>query len=193
MTARGFYRILNRLSDVPLPLDAGDFRLLDRQVVDVLCTLREENRYIRGLVSWIGFPQSAVLYSRDPRFSGSSKYSLRRMVRLAVDGVTSFSERPLRFSAQIGAMITALSLAYVAYTVIAKLVDPSRSLPGYASLLSVVLFLGGVQLLSIGLLGEYVGRIYRESKHRPLYVVAERLGQSDPRRSTDGADPGPVG
>lgn len=175
-TARRFYRMLNGLSEVPLPLDAGDFRLLDRQVLDVLKTLREENRYIRGLVSWIGFPQSAVLYERDSRFAGETKYSLAKMVKLATDGITSFSEKPLRFSFQVGILITVAAAIVMLYIAIAKLLEPSQSIPGYASLMCVTLFLGGVQLLSIGLLGEYVGRIYRESKERPLYVVAESLG-----------------
>lgn len=177
LTAKAFYRVLNTLSEVPLPLDAGDFRLMDRQVVDVLCDLREENRYIRGLVTWVGFPQSAVVYRRDPRFSGSSKYNLTRMVKLALDGITSFSERPLRFSFQVGSFVTLCTALYTAYIVISKIVAPERQLPGYASLMAVVLFLGGVQLLTIGLLGEYVGRIYRESKDRPLYVLAEEVGE----------------
>jgi glycosyltransferase involved in cell wall biosynthesis len=179
-TARRFYRMLNGLSEVPLPLDAGDFRLLDRQVLDVLKTLREENRYIRGLVSWIGFPQSAVVYERDSRFAGESKYSLSKMIKLATDGITSFSEKPLRFSFQVGIFITIAAAATMLYIVIAKVIEPSQSIPGYASLMCVTLFLGGVQLLSIGLLGEYVGRIYRESKERPLYVVAESLGGTIP-------------
>lgn len=175
-TARRFYRMLNGLSEVPLPLDAGDFRLLDRQVLDVLKTLREENRYIRGLVSWIGFPQSAVVYERDSRFAGESKYGLSKMIKLATDGITSFSEKPLRFSFQVGMFITVAAAVVMLYIAVAKLIQPSQSIPGYASLMCVTLFLGGVQLLSIGLLGEYVGRIYRESKERPLYVVAESLG-----------------
>jgi dolichol-phosphate mannosyltransferase len=175
-TARAFYRLMNRLSDVPMPLDAGDFRLLDRQVVDVLSQLREDNRYIRGLVSWVGFPQSAVVYERDARYAGETKYSLAKMVRLAADGITSFSERPLRLAFSVGAIIMVVASLLAAYIVFAKLADPASSIPGFASLMCVVLFLGGFQLLFLGLLGEYVGRIYRESKRRPLYVVADSFG-----------------
>jgi dolichol-phosphate mannosyltransferase len=175
-TARAFYRLLNRLSDVPLPLDAGDFRLLDRQVIDVLSQLREDNRYIRGLVSWVGFPQSAVVYEREARYAGQTKYSLTKMVRLATDGITSFSQRPLRLAFTAGAVITAVSAFLAAYIAFAKLADPARAIPGFASLMCAVLFLGGVQLLFLGLLGEYVGRIYRETKRRPLYVVADSFG-----------------
>jgi polyisoprenyl-phosphate glycosyltransferase len=174
-TAKWFYRLLNRLSDTPLPVDSGDFRLMDRQVVDALCELREENRYIRGLVSWVGFSQTAVHYARDPRHAGETKFTMRKMVRFAVDGITSFSEKPLRVSIQMGMLTCVVGLVLAAAIVIGKLIRPGSALPGYASIMSVVLFFGGVQLLSIGLMGEYVGRIYRESKRRPLYFVAERL------------------
>jgi dolichol-phosphate mannosyltransferase len=181
-TAKKFYRTLNRLSDTPLPVDSGDFRLLDRQVVDALCQLREENRYIRGMVSWIGFSQTAVEYARDPRYAGETKYTLRKMVRFAVDGITSFSEKPLRVSIQVGIITCFIALVLASIIVVGKVLEPDSALPGYASLMVVVLFFGGVQLLSIGLLGEYVGRIYRESKGRPLYFVAERLNFDDEER-----------
>ena len=175
-TARAFYRLLNRLSDIPLPLDAGDFRLLDRQVIDVLSELREENRYIRGLVSWLGFPQSAVIYERDARYAGKTKYSLAKMVKLALDGITSFSRRPLRLAFTVGSALTVVAGLLAAYIVVAKLAEPASSIPGFASLMCVVLFLGGFQLLFLGLLGEYVGRIYGETKRRPLYIVADSFG-----------------
>lgn len=179
LTAKWFYRLLNRLSDTPLPLDSGDFRLMDRQVVEVLKDIREENRYIRGLVSWIGFSQCAVEYERDRRYAGESKYTIRRMLRFAADGITSFSEKPLRLSIQLGVITTVVTLFLGAFIVVGKLLDPDSGIPGYASLMTVVLFFGGVQLLSIGLLGEYVGRIYRESKRRPLYIVAEKVNFED--------------
>lgn len=179
LTAKWFYRVLNRLSDTPLPLDSGDFRLMDRQVVNVLKEIREENRYIRGLVSWVGFTQGSVEYQRDPRYAGESKYTLRRMIKFAADGVTSFSEKPLRLSIQLGALTTLLTLLLAAFIVVGKLLNPDNALPGYASLMTVILFFGGVQLLSIGLLGEYVGRTYRETKRRPLYVVAEQVNFDD--------------
>ncbi len=179
VTAKAFYRLMNRLSETELPADTGDFRLLDQRVVAELRGIREENRYIRGLVSWIGFRQTAVHYERDARFAGESKFTVGRMVRFAADGVTSFSEKPLRFAVQIGLLITALTLVLALWIVIGRLLSPEDSFPGFASLAVIVLFLGGVQLLSIGLLGEYIGRIYRESKRRPLYVVAERSGFDD--------------
>jgi dolichol-phosphate mannosyltransferase len=178
-TASIFYRLVNRLSDVDLPADSGDFRLLDRCVVEELRKIREENRYLRGLVAWVGFAQTSVPYARDPRFAGTTKFTVGRMLRFALDAVTSFSERPLRFAAQIGALVTSLTLALSVWIVVGRLLSPDTAFPGFASLAVIILFLGGVQLLSIGLLGEYIGRIYRESKRRPLYVVAERRGFGD--------------
>lgn len=173
-TARVFYRLVNRLSDVDLPLDAGDFRLMDRRVVDVLKEIREENRYVRGLVAWVGFDQCALPYERDVRFAGETKYPLRKMFRFAADGISSFSEKPLRLAAQVGMLVTAIAFAAASYIVIGKIANPSSALPGYASLMTVLLLLTGVQLLTIGILGQYLGRTYRESKRRPLYIVAER-------------------
>lgn len=174
-TAKWFYRLLNRLSDTPLVADSGDFRLMDRQVVDVLKDIREESRYIRGLVSWIGFSQCSVEYRRNPRYAGTSKFTLRRMLKFAADSITSFSDKPLRLSIRLGAVTTLFTLVLGSLIVLGKLLNPDSALPGYASLMTVVLFFGGVQLMSIGVLGEYVGRTYRETKRRPLYVVAERV------------------
>lgn len=187
LTARWFYRLVNRISDTNLPVDSGDFRLLDQRVVRVLRDVREENRYVRGLVAWAGFTQTAVKYTRDPRYAGTSKFTFRKMARFAADAITSFSEKPLRLATQIGLLITAATLLLGAWITVSRLLNPDDSFPGFASLMVVVLFLGGVQLLSIGLLGEYVGRIYREAKRRPLYVVAERLNfdeQADPPNTT---------
>ena len=181
-TAKLFYRVMNRLSDVDLPLDSGDFRLMDRQVVDALKAIREENRYIRGLVSWVGFKQCALEYERDARYAGATKFTFRRMARFALDGITSFSEKPLRLAVQLGALTTVAAMLLACWIVVSKLVNPDDALPGFASLMVVTLFFGGVQLLSIGLLGEYTGRIYRESKRRPLYLIAERENLD----STDG-------
>lgn len=179
VTAKVFYRVINWLSDIQLPLDAGDFRLMDRQVVDALGEIREENRYMRGLVTWVGFEQSALEFERDPRFAGTTNYPLPKLIRLALDGITSFSERPLRLALQVGTLITLLAVLLVSWIVASRIVSPESSRPGFASLMVVLLFLGGVQLMSIGLLGEYVGRIYRETKQRPLYIVAERIGPAD--------------
>lgn len=173
ITAKAFYRLINWMSEVELPVDTGDFRLMDRKVVEALQSIREENRYIRGLVAWVGFAQTAVLYERDPRVAGATKFTFRKMLRFALDGITSFSEKPLRLAVQIGSFITAVTLALAGWIIVGKILNPRSALPGFTSLMVVVLFLGGIQLLAIGLMGEYVGRIYRESKRRPLYLVDE--------------------
>jgi hypothetical protein len=178
-TSKLYYGLMDRVSEVPLPRQAGDFRLLDRAVVDVLDRMPERNRYVRGMVAWVGFPQCAVEYERDPRYAGSTKYTLGRMVRLALDGLTSFSDRPLRLATQLGVIVTVLSFAFAAWTIIATFIDPHSFSRGWPSLMAVVLFLGGVQLLCVGVLGEYVGRVYRETKGRPLYVVGEVIESSD--------------
>jgi len=182
-TARVFYRLINWLSDVHLPLDAGDFRLLDRKVVDALKNIREENRYMRGLVSWVGFKQCALPYEREPRFAGETHYPLRRMLRFATDGITSFSEKPLKIAISLGTLVTVGAFLMAMYIVVGKVIDPDSQLPGYASLMAVVLLLGGIQLLSIGILGQYLGRTYREAKGRPLYIVADRVNIHDPNTS----------
>src|SRR5262249_43445609 len=137
---------------------------------------REDSRYVRGLVSWVGFTQRALPYEREARFAGHTKYPLRKMLRFAADAITSFSERPLRLATGFGMLITVAPLAVAAWLIIGKLVARERWVQGGRSVIVAVLFVGGVQLLSIGLLGEYVGRVYRETKDRPLYVVAERYG-----------------
>jgi glycosyltransferase involved in cell wall biosynthesis len=175
LSAGAFYRILSRLSDVRVPLDSGDFRLMDRAVVDVLKELREESRYLRGLVSWVGFRQCPLPYDRDPRFAGKTKFGLSRMFVFALDGISSFSDKPLRVASHLGMLVTVGSLLAMVWVIAGKLIDPTRSIAGWTSVMVVVLFLGGVQLLSIGLLGEYVGRIFRQAKARPLYVVARRV------------------
>jgi len=175
-TAKLFYRFVGRLSDTPLPLDAGDFRLLDRAVADVLREMREEARYLRGMVAWAGFRQEALRYERDERFAGQTKYSLAKMTKLGLDGVASFSSRPLVLAAELGAVITVGAFLYLLWIVANRLADPHSVVAGWTSVLVAILFLGGVQLLSIGILGVYVGRLFGESKRRPLYVVARRAG-----------------
>lgn len=171
---RRFYRLVQRLSETPMPENVGDFRLIDRVVREVFVSMREENRYIRGMFPWIGFSRGSISYERDVRFAGRSNYRLGRRFRLALDAVTSFSERPLTLAAAFGAFVTLLALALAIWIVVSKVLDPDRVLAGYGSLMVVVLFLGGVQLLSLGLIGSYLGRVYRESKARPLYVVRSR-------------------
>ena len=176
LTAHLFYRLITKLSDFNLPVDSGDFRLMDRTVVDALKSVREENRYIRGLISWIGFSQCGLEYERDVRYAGETKFNIKKMMKFAFDGITSFSDKPLRLSSKLGMIITAFAFLAMIWLIIGRLIHPERTIQGWTSLLVVVLFLGGIQLISIGVLGEYVGRIYRETKQRPLYIVAETWG-----------------
>ena len=175
VTAKLFYRFIQFMSDVKLPLDAGDFRLMDRKVVNALLEIREENRYIRGLISWIGFTQIGIPYDRDSRYAGVTKFNIAKMLRFAFDGITSFSDKPLLISSKIGMIITIISFITMIWLVISKIMNPETSIQGWTSMLVVILFLGGIQLISIGIIGEYIGRIYREAKRRPLYIIADRL------------------
>jgi glycosyltransferase involved in cell wall biosynthesis len=185
-TARVFYRLINRLSHVEMPLDAGDFRLMDRRVVEVLLSMPERDRYLRGMVSWIGFRQAAVLYRRAPRRAGSSKYPLAKMIRFATDGLLSFSLTPLRLAIWTGFASIALALAGIVWALVVRLYT-NDYVKGWASIFTAVLFIGGVQLITLGIIGEYIGRIYAEVKRRPLYVVAERLGFAQ-NETTDAQD-----
>ncbi|MDO8848036.1 MAG: glycosyltransferase family 2 protein [Coriobacteriia bacterium] len=173
VSAALFYRLLSWMSETPLPLDAGDFRLLDRKAADALRSMREESRYIRGMVAWLGFEQCAVEYSRDPRFSGKGNYTMRKLLRLASDGIVSFSSKPLLLAGRFGAAVTIVGFLYGMYLVVNKMVHPDAVLQGWTSVVLIVLFLGGVQLMSIGLLGSYIARIFYETKGRPLYFVSE--------------------
>lgn len=170
-TARLFYRLINRLSDVPIPLDVGDFRLLSRRAVDAFNAMPECDRFIRGMVAWVGFRQVAVPYSRDRRHAGESKYPLRRMLRFAWDGIVSFSDAPARFATTVGFVVLAIA-AVVATQVFVAYFFARDPVPGWTSTFLAILFLGGMQSLCIGILGEYIARIYREVKRRPLYLVA---------------------
>jgi glycosyltransferase involved in cell wall biosynthesis len=181
-TAKAFYRLINRLSEIEIPLDVGDFRLLDRKVVDVLLAMPERDRFLRGMVSWIGFKQIAVIYDRAPRGAGESKYPLMKMLRFAVDSVISFSFVPLRLAIWVGFGAIAASFAGIVYALVIRLYTTDW-VRGWASIFTALLFLGGVQLITLGIVGEYVGRIYAEVKLRPLYVVRERLGFADEARS----------
>jgi dolichol-phosphate mannosyltransferase len=188
LTARIHYRLLDRFADVRMPHDAGDFRLMDRAVVDVLKQMQEENRYMRGMVAWVGFQQCGVEYEREARYAGTTAYTFRKMLRLAVDAVTGFSDRPLRMMTGLGLIATAVGLASGVYVIVAELVGNSDTLRGWASLMTAVLFMGGIQLLCVGIIGEYIGRIYRETKRRPLYVVAEEIGRTTTADRTAGPD-----
>jgi dolichol-phosphate mannosyltransferase len=173
-TAQMFYRLLNKLSDVPIPLDVGDFRLMDRKVVDGLRAMPERHRFIRGMVSWVGHRQKAVPYARARRHAGTSKYPLFKMMKFAIDGVTSFSTVPLRLATWVGFFIAGVASLGIVYALAARLFTKDW-VSGWAGLFISVLFLGGVQLIFLGVIGEYVGRIYSESKRRPLYLVSEYL------------------
>lgn len=174
-SAKLFYRLLNRLSEIEIPLDVGDFRLLDRRVVDVLLAMPERDRFLRGMISWIGFKQGAVIYDRAPRVAGESKYPLIKMVRFALDSVISFSFAPLRLASWIGFAAIGASFLGIVYALIIRLYT-TEWVRGWASIFTAILFLGGIQLITLGIVGEYVGRIYAEVKMRPLFVVRERLG-----------------
>lgn len=174
-TARLFYTVINRLSEVPIPIDTGDFRLMSRPVVDVLRRMPERHRFIRGMVSWVGFRQTALHYERPERFAGQTKYPLGKMLAFAADGILSFSIRPLQLSIALGLVSAGLATLGIAYALFMRIFT-SIWVEGWTALMLAVLFIGGVQLLCLGILGEYVGRIYNEVKSRPLYVVAERAG-----------------
>jgi dolichol-phosphate mannosyltransferase len=174
-TARFFYRLLNLLSDVPIPLDAGDFRLMSRRVVDALRSMPERDRFVRGMVSWVGFRQFALPYTRAERFAGRSKYPLRKMLRFATDGILSFSSKPLQMAVTMGMICAGFSLVGILYALFLRIFTDVW-VEGWTALMIAVLFMGGIQLISIGLLGEYVGRIYNEVKKRPLYILQDRAG-----------------
>ena len=177
-TAKAFYRLINRLSETKMPLDAGDFRLLDRKVVDVIKTMPERARFLRGMVSWAGFRQVSIPYDRAARHAGDSKYPLRKMIHFAMDGIISFSLVPLKLAIWTGFLAIWIAVAGIIVAIIDRLLEKNLT-RGWASLFVAVLFMGGVQLVSLGILGEYLGRIYTEVKRRPLYVVQERLGFAD--------------
>jgi len=174
-TARTFYRLINALSEVPLPLDSGDFRLIDRKVVLALRRMRERYRLLRAMTSWVGFRQAALPYERHKRFAGYSKYPLRKMIALALDGILSFSVVPLRIVTLVGLSMSLLSAAGIAYALIGRLFGDNW-VPGWTLLFISSLFFGGIQFIFLGIIGEYVGRIYGEVKQRPLFLVSEVIG-----------------
>jgi len=175
ISARGFYRLINKISDIPIPLDTGDFRLMNRNVVETLRAMPERDRFVRGMVSWVGFKQTALPYKRSERYAGETKYSLSKMFIFAMDGILSFSTKPLQISILLGMLTSALALLGIIYA-LALRIFTNIWVEGWTALMIAVLFIGGVQLISVGILGEYVGRIYNEIKRRPLYVVEEYVG-----------------
>jgi polyisoprenyl-phosphate glycosyltransferase len=181
-TARGFYRLMQRMGDLKLPEDTGDFRLMSRRVVDAVRQLREQHRFMKGLFAWVGYPTTYVLYDRDPRCAGVSKWSYWKLWNLALEGITSFTVMPLKFATYAGLAVALLSMVYVAEVLVKTLII-GNPVAGYPSLMSVVLFLGGVQLMFLGVIGEYLGRVFNETKQRPLYLV-ERYVPSAVKVST---------
>lgn len=171
ITSRGFYKIINNLSDIHIEPGAADFRLMNRKTVNAFLQLKEKNRFTRGLISWMGFKQAMVPYTAPARFSGKSKYSILKMFRFAADGITSFSAKPLRISFYSGIMVSLIGLLYAIYAVIEYF--GGKTIPGWTSILLSILIIGGIQLISIGIIGEYLARVFNEAKGRPLYYVKE--------------------
>ncbi len=176
-TARAFYRLMQRMGDLKLPEDTGDFRLMSRRVVDAVRQLREQHRFMKGLFAWVGFPTTFVLYDRETRCAGVSKWSYWKLWNLALEGITSFTVMPLKLAAYVGLFVALLAVIY-AVQVIVKTLIMGNAVAGYPSLMTVVLFLGGMQLVFLGVIGEYLGRVFNETKQRPLYLV-ERYVPSD--------------
>lgn len=177
LTASLFYRYLRKLTDLDIPADVGDFRLVDRRALDSFKNMREANRYVRGMFSWVGFKQIGVHYTRSERFAGSTKYPFIKMLKLAADGVVSFSTAPLRLAMNAGAFFALISLIAGAWAIFVK-IKGMHVVAGWASLICAVFFLGGLQLILIGVVGEYIGRIYEEVRNRPLYIVSSMHGFS---------------
>lgn len=175
VTAKVFYRFLSSLTNIDIPTDTGDFRLIDRKVCDAMTTIKEKNRYIRGLVSWVGFKQTSVEYVREERFAGETKYPLKKMLKFASDAITSFSDKPLRIAGYLGNTVSIVSFLYLLYVVIRKLTVGDFG-EGWASIVAISLFFNGIILVVLGIIGEYIGRIYDECKNRPLYIIAEKIG-----------------
>jgi glycosyltransferase involved in cell wall biosynthesis len=173
-TAHGFYRLLSRATDVDIPLDAGDFRLMSRRALDALLAMPEQARFIRGMVAWIGFKQVPFAYDRQERFAGETKYPLRKMLRFALDALTGFSSAPLKLASHFGFGLSLGSIALMAYIAFAW--AAGKNVPGWTSLMLIVLVIGAVQMFVLALMGEYIGRLYNEAKRRPLYIVQEVVG-----------------
>jgi polyisoprenyl-phosphate glycosyltransferase len=192
-TARWFYRLFDKLAQVDLQHNSGDFRLLDRQALDALLSMRERNRFLRGMTVWVGYTQAAVPYKRDARYAGETKYTLPKMVRFSLDAILSFSDRPLQLATLFGFLIS--TVAFVAIPVVVVLRIVGSYLPGFSSITIIVLLLGGIELIAIGIIGEYVGRIYDEVKGRPLYLVRARRNMPavEPRPEDELLSAGRVG
>lgn len=186
LTSKIFYRVLNKMSNVVIPMDTGDFRLIDRKVVEVFKGMHEKNRFVRGMVSWLGFKQIPIEYERKERFAGKTKYPLRKMLKFAADGILSFSTKPLKLIEYVGFWTVIASSGIFIYSLIAAFTGNQGITSGWTSVITGMAFFGGVQLLSIGILGEYISRIYDESKGRPLYVVEKEINtEVDLKKAND--------
>ncbi len=173
VTAKMFYKFLQYMSEVKIPRDTGDFRLIDRKVADVFKAMPERNRFIRGMIAWIGFNQTFVEYERDERFAGETKYPLKKMLKFAADGIIGFSSKPLKLIANLGVLTVVFSFLIIVYSILSKLFGKNVE-SGWTSIMLAVTFFGGVQMIAMGILGEYIARIYDESKNRPLYIVKDK-------------------
>lgn len=178
-SAKMFYNILNDLSDVSIPKDTGDFRLADRKVVDVINSLPEHNKFFRGLFSWVGFKQAPIEYERKERFAGETKYPLNKMIKLAKDGIFSFSTKPLKFVTKLGIVSIFISILILIYSILSFIFDWNNLTAGWTSIMVTVTFFAGVQLISLGMISEYIGRIYDESKNRPSYIINKKINFED--------------
>ena len=171
-TSQWYYRILQKSTNIPIQVDTGDFRLLDRRCIESLQKFRESQRNTKAIFSWIGYKKKEIFYNRDPRLAGQTKWNYRKLLNLAIDGITSFTTAPLRMATIFGFIISFIAFVWIIYLLVRPLFGVSTG-AGYSSLMAVILFLGGVQLLSLGIIGEYVGRIFIETKNRPLYLIEE--------------------
>ncbi|MBN2656111.1 MAG: glycosyltransferase family 2 protein [Spirochaetales bacterium] len=174
-TAALFYRLINWISEVDLPVDTGDFRLIDRLMIDEFNKLEERKTYIRGLMTWVGFDQVPMYYERDPRLAGETKYPLSKMIRFAMNGIMSFTKKPLQLATHLGLLNILVGLGLVLYVFISRYSSRIETVPGWASIMIVIIFFGGVQLLCLGLLGEYLGRVFDEAKKRPDYIIQRTI------------------
>ena len=190
-TAKLFYRLLRWMTKSNIPADTGDFRLMDRRVVEVMRSMRERHRFLRGMVSWVGGRQVAVPYDRKPRFAGETKYPFRKMFAFAVDAITSFSVMPLRLVTYLALTVIGLTVLAAIGVVVVKLFSPNYFIPGYSSIIITIVFFGGVQLLALGIIGEYLGRMYESSKARPIYIIEQIYAQHDGLVTGQGPEPTP--
>ena len=172
-TAKWFYRMMRRMTQIDIPLDTGDFRIIDRKVIEVLKQMPEQNKFLRGQISWAGFRQTAVEYDRDERHTGKTSYTYRKMLKFAIDGITSFSELPLRFVTLAGLTCSGIAFLLILYSIVSKYLWPEDYVAGWASTMVSLMFIGGIQLIGIGIIGEYLARIGANVRQRPLYVIAE--------------------